>query len=388
MSRYHSYLNSAVEMLKQYDGSGPFSSFQKRFFSAKKKYGSKDRKEISHLCYCYFRLGKAAIDLRVEERILAGLFLCSSGSNDILQNLKAEWNELVEFPLEKKLLIIDFSLLIPEIFPWNDELSDGIDHEKFCSSFLIQPDLFLRLRPGYENIVKEKLSASAIDFREINPSCLALPNTSKVDDIIELDKEAVVQDYNSQGVGEFFPPTIDSSPLTVWDCCAGSGGKSIMAYDINPDIELTVSDIRESILSNLKKRFTKAGIKRYNSFITDLTRTTLNLKPYTFNLILCDAPCSGSGTWNRTPEQLYFFDENKIQEYSLLQKKILSNVISQLAPGGYLVYITCSVFKKENEDIVDFLKQEFHLDCIKMELLKGYEIKADSMFVALLRKTL
>ena len=63
----------------------------------------------------------------------------------------------VDLSLNEKLLIINYSLLIPEIFPWKDELSEGIDHEKFCKSFFVQPDLFLRLRPGKEKLVKEKL---------------------------------------------------------------------------------------------------------------------------------------------------------------------------------------------------------------------------------------
>ena len=83
MSRYHSYLNSAKEILSAYKGEQPFGFFLKDFFARYKKYGSKDRKQISHLCYCYFRLGKAAMGLPVEERILMGLFLCSNESNEI-----------------------------------------------------------------------------------------------------------------------------------------------------------------------------------------------------------------------------------------------------------------------------------------------------------------
>ena len=172
----------------------------------------------------------------------------------------------------------------------------------------------------------------------------------------------------------------------LWDCCAASGGKSIMAYDINPNIQLTVSDKRESILKNLHERFEKAGIKNYNSFIADLTTT--NYKPPTtnFDLIIADVPCTGSGTWSRTPEQLYYFKEQKINEYSFLQKKIVENVIPHLKNNGHLLYITCSVFKKENEEVVDFIKEKFQLKLIKMELLKGYEMQSDTMFAALFKK--
>ena len=125
-----------------------------------------------------------------------------------LLHLKPEWNEKCKLPLNEKLLIINSSLLIPEIFPWKDELSEGIDHEKFCRSFLIQPDLFLRLRPGKEKIVIQKLKQAGIDFKMITDTCLALPNASKIDEIIELDKEAVIQDQNSQRTGEFIKSEI------------------------------------------------------------------------------------------------------------------------------------------------------------------------------------
>jgi 16S rRNA (cytosine967-C5)-methyltransferase len=107
----------------------------------------------------------------------------------------------------------------------------------------------------------------------------------------------------------------------------------------------------------------------------------------TNNLIICDAPCTGSGTWSRTPEQLYFFDEKRIERYAGLQKKIVSNVILHLKENGCFVYITCSVFKKENDEIVEFVERQFNLELIKMELLKGYDKKADTMFAALFRKS-
>jgi len=84
---------------------------------------------------------------------------------------------------------------------------------------------------------------------------------------------------------------------------------------------------------------------------------------------------------------LFYFNERKIEEYAALQKKIISNIVPNLKPGGILLYITCSVFKKENEAMVTWLKEKFHLQLMKMELLRGYEIKADTMFAALLHKS-
>ena len=377
------------------------SIFLKSFFSQNKKYGSNDRKQISNLCYCYFRLGHALQQLPTEERLVAGLFLCEQRPQELLENIKPEWNELIALPPDEKLGMLNFTL--GDIFPWQDEMSEEVDKNEFASSFLVQPDLFLRLRPGQEQVVKQKLQLTNISFNEINHHCLSLENALQVDKLIELDKEAVIQDYNSQRMEEFLTPStplgtaqnsstplqLHAGPFSVYDCCAGSGGKSILAYDILKNIHLTVSDIRKPILVNLEQRFQRAGIKNYTAFVEDLSilkNKPGNIKHQIFDLVICDAPCTGSGTWGRTPEQLYYFRKERIDYYSNLQKNILENVIHLVRAGGHLLYVTCSVFKKENEEVVHFLEQEFNLKLEKKELLKGYDKKADTLFVALLQK--
>lgn len=249
----------------------------------------------------------------------------------------------------------------------------------------------MRIRPGHDQSVIQKLSSAEIPFKRINEECLALPNSSKVESILELDKEAVVQDYNSQRVLDLLPIVNCSLPIfSVWDCCAASGGKSILLYDKFPQAQLTVSDVRKNILHNLQKRFAKAGIKNYKSVVADVSNSSLTPDSYRdphspFDLIICDAPCTGSGTWSRTPEQLYFFKKERIVHYATLQKKIAVNASKSLKPGGYFIYITCSVFRKENEEVVEFLQQETKMKLESMQYLKGYDKKADALFVALFR---
>lgn len=386
MQRSHSYIRTAKTILSVYNGDIPFSSFLKNFFSKEKKYGSRDRRMISSLCYNYFRTGKALASTTIEEKMLAGLFLCNDAPNEILQNEKPEWNEKIQLPLAKKISVAGID--VTAIFAFTDELSAGININVFSASFLFQPKVFIRLRPGKQVIVKKKLTAAKIDFEEINDNCLALVNGIKLEEVIELNREAVIQDFNSQKTGELLSVANSDVPKEVWDCCAASGGKSVIAFDLLSRIHLTVSDVRQSILQNLHKRFEEAGIKDYNSFIADLTdyknlHKIIGSKK--FDLIICDAPCSGSGTWSRTPEQLAFFNKNKITKYNNLQKSICTNTIPFLEEKGYFLYITCSVFKQENEDIIEFIQQKFPLTLVKTELLKGYEIKADTMFTALFR---
>ncbi len=382
------YLKTAVKFIEDYDGRIPFSHYLKQQFTTEKKYGSRDRRSIAALCYYHFRLGHGEKVLPIEERIFLGIYLCEQVSNTLLEQLKPEWNKTIQLPLQEKLYSVD-SFFASGIFPWVDELSDGMEGTTFALSFLIQPKLFIRVRPGKMIVVKHKLSYAAISFEQINDDCLSFENGTKLEETLTLNEEYVVQDYNSQRVGEFMRQVLSTVNMqlstSVWDCCAASGGKSIMAYDLDPHIDLTVSDIRPSILQNLNKRFQEAGIFNYRPFVADLyyakqLHQAINQQ---FHLVICDAPCTGSGTWSRTPEQLNFFDETEIERYSNLQKKIVSNVIPFVKPGGFLLYITCSVFKKENEEVLQYIQQNFDVQLQQMELLKGYAIKADTLFAAL-----
>jgi len=106
-----------------------------------------------------------------------------------------------------------------------------------------------------------------------------------------------------------------------------------------------------------------------------------------FDLIICDAPCSGSGTWGRTPEQLTQFSEYEIVVFQQLQQQIVQNALPKLRNNGFFLYITCSVFEAENEAIVPFVESRFpFMKLVEQSVIKGYADKADTMFVALFKK--
>jgi 16S rRNA (cytosine967-C5)-methyltransferase len=222
-----------------------------------------------------------------------------------------------------------------------------------------------------------------------------LPATTNVEDFFIIDKEVVIQDYNSQQVLNFLKDEAiqngfsgkSKHVIAAWDCCAASGGKSILLTDIfHNKIDLTISDIRASIVLNLHLRFKRAGIKEYKYFISDISQADFTPVASDFDLVICDAPCTGSGTWSRTPEQLCFFKEQSITEYSNLQQKIITHVLPHLQTGGMFIYITCSVFKQENEMIAAFIQEKFNCKLRHQQLLEGYNRKADSMFVAVFEK--
>lgn len=389
-NHFHRYSNYAISLLENYHGNEPFHLYLKKYFSANKKHGSKDRKAISSICYNYFRLGFGVSSvLTVTEKLLLATFLLENKVSRLLEEFNPDWNKKIEEGIQAKVEIVEDIFNADNIFPFKDELSNAININQFNLSFLIQPKLFIRIRPGREKQVFNKLKTANISFEKLTKSCLAFSNNEKVSIILSIDKEVVIQDYNSQRTINLLRDQegLPAENISVWDCCAASGGKSILAHDLFKNIKLTVSDTRKNILQNLKFRFEKAGIKNYTSFIADLSIFPpvegIKGRP---DLIIADVPCSGSGTWSRTPEQLSFFNKKEINRFAELQQKIVSNAAKYLKEDGYLLYITCSVFKKENEENVTFIQQKTSLKLIKSEYLKGYEMQADTLFVALFKK--
>ena len=390
MSKFHSYIASAAKLIGSYKAGKPFSLHARDFFSSNRKYGSRDRKAISSLCYAYFRLGKAYKDLPVEERICYGLFLSEYKPNELLHFFHPNLDEQYALELYEKMNLL--AITFDDVFPYTDFLSQQLDAHLYITSFFRQPKLFIRTRPGRKQAVTEKLDRATISYTCIGDDCLELENNVSADKVLSLNKEAVIQDASSQHVLDFLlemPAIVQAEKkVTAWDCCAASGGKSILLYDrLKGNVQLTVSDIRENILANLRSRLSQAGININRCFRANLSESSGLQQAEKFNIIVCDVPCTGSGTWSRTPEQLCFFDMEKIGYYKTLQQQVVSHVVPHLQTGGLFFYITCSVFCEENEQIVSFMLNRFpFLQLMKSGYLPGYEMAADTMFVAVFRK--
>jgi 16S rRNA (cytosine967-C5)-methyltransferase len=198
----------------------------------------------------------------------------------------------------------------------------------------------------------------------------------------------VIQDYSSQQTFNLLE-AIQTPVNVIWDVCAGSGGKTIMAADWFPSSRIYASDIREDILNELHRRVKVAGIRKINSFCTNLEHpmssavARSNLPSGGADLIIADVPCSGSGTWSRSPERLLQMDSKVIHEYQERQKSIVQRLPQHLKKGGFLLYITCSVYREENSAVVDYILQNSALRLIETEMITGYEKGGDNLFSAL-----
>lgn len=376
------------QALNAYDGTLPLHRFLFTYFRQHKQMGSSDRRWVSRYLYSYFRLGRALPKEVLLVRLAAADFLCNQTESLIAAHYLPALKDQVMLPVQAKLALIedafpDFSL--QEVFPFSAALSEGISDTAFRQSFFIQPDLFLRVKPDHHAAVLEKLLKADTGVKEISPTTLALPNGTKLEQVLPDHKLYQVQDLSSQRTGAYFLP----QPYDYWwDCCAASGGKSLLLHSLEPKIQLLVSDVREKSLHNLDERFSAAGIRKYQKKVLDLQQhNRQDLHDYSFDGILLDAPCSGSGTWGRTPEMLHYFTADKIAYFSALQQRIAGRVISYLKPGKPLIYITCSVFRQENEDVVNALLAKYPLRLEQMETVTGYQDKADTMFIARLIST-
>lgn len=338
------------------------------------------------MAYCWYRCSKGFdAAMPFEEKLKACLFLCETENKQCIGFLPQGWQQAKGLSLADKYAILQKEGIlfnIEDIALFHTALSGGITKEEWRTSMLSQPFLFIRLRKHKDKAL-QLLRDNAIDYSE-DGNCIGIKNGTAIEKILPADWY-VVQDASSQHTGSFFNP---EPRQEWWDCCSGAGGKSLLLSDKQPKVHLTVSDKRSSILHNLSERFRQYGYISPRQLVLDTADAGAvqhALGNTRFARIICDVPCTGSGTWARTPEQLYFFNEAAIATISALQAAIAINASKYLKAGGLMYYITCSVFEAENEAVVTQLQQQ-GMKLQDMVLVNGIGQKADSMFIAVLQK--
>lgn len=354
--------------------------------------GARDRRQVQELVFHYFRLNKALVDFDIETAILLAHIYCSKSVDDFSRhwidqkNIVSHHNDNISSGCLIKTNDTSFLLsLLYRQFPASDHISQEIITDRFLLSHLQPPCIWIRTKRSMTEKVIEELRAKNIKhiLSELSPQAIGFiqpVDFSKLDSFRKGWFE--IQDISSQLTAQLFQAKPGEH---WWDSCAASGGKSLLLKDLQPDIYLLASDKRSSILTNLHLRFRRAGIDQFDVKTIDLEQENPSITTL-FDGIIADVPCSGSGTWARTPERMTYFQEEDIEYYAHKQKNILKRLIPQLKPKGKLIYITCSVYASENEQIIDWLLQRYPVKTEAIVYFKGYDYGADTLFAARLRK--
>ena len=235
-----------------------------------------------------------------------------------------------------------------------EELWDQVamdEREAFFAASMMEPPLTVRLQPGSE------AQARAIASLE-RDGLLATPNrwSEAAFDLTGqrhlFETEAIskgwleVQDASSQALADAIAALVPPEARLL-DLCAGRGGKSLALAAARPDLHIVATDLSVGRLSELPARAARAGARRLVVRPELAAQGLRDIPP--FELVLADAPCTGAGTLRRHPELRLRDAAAALRDAVAAQREVLRSAWQKTAPGGLLIYATCSVIAEENE---------------------------------------
>lgn len=195
-----------------------------------------------------------------------------------------------------------------------------------------------------------------------------------------------IQDEGSQLIAYVCGATPGAQVL---DYCAGAGGKTLaivnsMALDKKPKGRIVAMDIEASRLEKARPRFRRAhahDIIEVRPLSDEKSRKWLKRQKGTFDVVLLDVPCSGTGTWRRNPDTRWRNFGPSLEDLITIQADIINRVANVVKPGGRLVYATCSLLPQENEQQVEkFLKEHPNYSVVPVsDIIKDANLGAPYM---------
>jgi len=224
---------------------------------------------------------------------------------------------------------------------WEAILGAGNTHPPMC----------LRVNRRRERVAdyKARLAASGIATRQIAEDALLLEHALPVERLPGFEQGAVsVQDAGAQRAARCLDL---ASGQRVLDACAAPGGKSAHILEI-ADVALTALDAEAARCARLERNLSRLGL-RAEVAQADCTRLGEWWNGVAFDRILADVPCSASGVARRHPDLKWLRRAPDLPAFAARQSGILDALWQALAPDGKLLYVTCSVFPQENEEVVE-----------------------------------
>ncbi len=183
-----------------------------------------------------------------------------------------------------------------------------------------------------------------------------------------------VQEASSMFLEQALRQTVDLSlPLKVLDLCAAPGGKSTLIQSLISGESLLVSnEVIRSRAAVLEENIVKWGAA--NVVITHNDPRDFQRMENYFDVLVVDAPCSGSGLFRREPDAIEEWSLDNVRLCSQRQQRILADCWSALRQGGVMIYCTCSYSKEEDEDILDWLMEQHQVSGCKLQVQEDWNI--------------
>ncbi len=378
-------IEAVIEILGEvFETPRPADTIASFYFRARRFIGSHDRAAINSRLYRtmreYHRLSwwvkRSGLEVNARNLIIAGIMLdkefnaetitgAFSGAQYAPMQLTREEMDLVRMVEGQTLIHPDMPLRERTECPeWafqslQDVLGDRYETE--MNSMLKAAPMDLRvnaIKAGREEVLKE-LKREGFDAHpgKISPLSIRVYGRPKISQHhFFLEGYVEIQDEGSQLVAL----VADAKPgEQVVDFCAGAGGKTLaLGAAMNNKGRIVAMDVLGGRLNRAKERFRRAGL--HNIETRELTSERdkfVKRHAGHFDLVLVDAPCSGTGTWRRDPDKRWRMLGPGISALVPLQKDILDSACRMVKPGGRLVYATCSLLPEENEtQVQNFLK--------------------------------
>ncbi len=371
---------SAIELIATVDAAPrkPADAIANDFFRARRFIGSGDRRAVSERVWSLLRTRKrlawwlGRVGMRVNPRMLVAASLLSEGwlLSGLVQNFcggqfgptplnpgeqaalaQMEGHGLAhpEMPEAVRLEVPDWC--VPYL---QERFGDTLAAEMAAMDLPATLDLRVNLLRGTRQDAISALATEGIDAKPtpLSPWGLRIEGRRPVSTGQAFQSGLVeIQDEGSQLVAAL----VGAAPeMRVVDWCAGAGGKTLaLAMTMENRGHIAACDVSEHRLDGAVRRLRRAGVHNVERHLIEPGDKWAKRRAGTFDRVLVDAPCTGTGTWRRNPDARLRLVQNDLDELVPKQAMILGQAARLVKPGGRLVYATCSVLLEENERQID-----------------------------------
>lgn len=317
--------------------------------------GSKDRRFIVDWVWRIIRNRlKLSFDVRSDEPRLVLLYALRDKLNEVFDGATYGMAPLTD--AEKNRLLAENEDPYPDYVEaecpkW---LFSKIKDMAFCKALNEPATTDLRAHGVSREELKQKLQREGIDVSlgRYAPQCLQMSGR------LVLNNCMAWQDGLFDVQGEASQIAVCLAEVCpehkIIDYCCGAGGKALAMSDIlHNQGHILAYDIDPKRLEALKPRLARLKVK--NIELTDVVADS----DKEFDRFILDAPCSGSGTWRRAPDAKFRLTESKLKNLTRTQAELLEIAARKTKAGGRIVYMTCSVLRDENEDIVEAFVRKY-----------------------------